>query len=98
MYRCRDCGNFFEEPIVVHDDPSPKGVGLASGYYVEWYCPACGSDHIDDAGMCASCGEPVEKGYTLCGDCMEELKKLLAGVASDMQITQEQLEYALEDM
>lgn len=86
MYRCKDCGAYFEEPVVVHDDPSPRGVGLPSGYYIEWYCPQCGSDHMEVAEACASCGEPIPADEVLCEDCMEELKKLLRGVADDMKI------------
>ena len=86
MYRCEDCGRFFEEPVVVHDDPSPSGVSLASGYDIEWYCPQCGSDQVEEAGECASCGEPIADGEVLCEDCMKELKKLLKGVADDMKM------------
>ena len=86
MYRCEDCGAYFDEPVVVHDDPSPSGVGLSSGYYVEWYCPSCGGDHIEKAGECASCGEFIPSDEVLCEDCMKELKKLLKGVADDMNM------------
>ena len=95
MYRCVDCGRFFEEPIVEHDDPSPAGVSLPSGYYTYWYCPHCGSEDIEDAGECKSCGEPVEKGVTLCEDCRKELVAILQEVAKEMKLSNEEMEDAI---
>lgn len=97
MYRCEDCGRFFDEPVVVHDDPSASGVSLPSGYYTEWYCPHCGSDMVEEAGYCESCGEPVETGKALCEICREELKGSLQTIAEDMHLTPAQLEDAIAE-
>ena len=88
MFRCEDCGRFFSEPIIEHDDPSPSGVSLASGYYTEWYCPHCGSDLVEEAGYCKSCGEPVESGTTLCENCREDLFLELRDIAEEMKLDQ----------
>lgn len=95
MYRCEDCGRFFDEPIIVHDDPSASGVSLTSGYYTDWYCPHCGSDHVEEADYCKSCGEPVESGKTLCENCRENLAYILKQTAEDLNLTQDMLEDAI---
>ena len=48
MYKCNNCNHIFDEPIIEHDDPSPSGVSLPSGYYEYWYCPKCGSDDVEE--------------------------------------------------
>lgn len=98
MYRCEDCGRFFEEPVVVHDDPSASGVSLPSGYYTEWYCPHCGSDKVEEAGKCQSCGEPVEKGKVLCDNCSLDLLIELRELADMMDITTDDLMCAIEEL
>lgn len=98
MYRCDDCGRFFEEPVVVRDDPSASGVSLPQGYYTEWHCPYCESDKVEEAGSCASCGEPVADGDTLCDDCKAELQSYLDDVAKDMHVTKYELMCALEEL
>ena len=98
MYRCDDCGRFFEEPVVVHDDPSASGVSLPSGYYIEWYCPHCGGDKVEEAGSCASCGEPVEQGVTLCENCREELASVVKELAREFHMTDDEMACALEEL
>lgn len=48
MYKCNDCDYIFDEPVVEHDDPSPAGVALPSGYYIYWHCPKCYSESISE--------------------------------------------------
>ena len=98
MYRCDDCGRFFEEPVIVHDDPSASGVSLPSGYYTEWYCPRCGSDKVEEAGSCASCGEPVKDGDTLCDSCKRFLQARLDDIAEEFHMTKYELMCALEEL
>ena len=98
MYRCDDCGRFFDEPVIVYDDPSPVGVSLASGHYTEQHCPFCGSESVEEAGECVSCGEPVAKGQTLCEDCREDLRTYMADVATDMHIPMDMIEEAVEEI
>lgn len=96
MYRCDDCGRFFEEPVEVHDDPSPKGVSLTSGYYIEWYCPHCGSDHIEEADTCALCGEPIAKHSVLCDNCKEDINSDIAELANSYHLEVDDMKLALE--
>lgn len=98
MYRCDDCGRFFEKPVEVHDDPSASGVSLPSGYYVEWYCPYCNSDKVEEAGSCASCGEPVPQGTTLCYGCREELAGVIEELAREFHMTDDEMARALEEL
>lgn len=95
MYRCEDCGRFFDEPIVERDDPSPRGVSLPSGYYTYWHCPYCDSEEIEEAGVCKSCGEPVESGRTLCDTCRDDLASILKETAEEFELTQDMFEDAL---
>lgn len=73
MYRCDSCGMFFEEPIIVKDDPSPGGVSLVGGYYIEKYCPNCNGQDMTEAKQCAVCGKWHTNDGVLCEDCMEEI-------------------------
>lgn len=98
MYRCNNCGEFYEEGYVYHDDPSPKGVSLPSGSYTYMQCPHCGSEDWETAGSCASCGEPVAQGTILCDECREELESILREVAREMHLSTNEMQYALEEV
>ena len=53
MYICKICESTFEEP---------KTVGACSerlGYEVEYFCPCCGSNAVEEAVICEAC----ENGY-----------------------------------
>ena len=80
MYYCKDCGEVFEEPVVIRDDPSPAGVDLPSGYYEYHTCPYCESDDIEEAEVCACCGEWFGGDGNLCEECLDgiegELEKI----------------------
>lgn len=55
-----------------HDDPSPAGVGLSSGYYIEvdpchdcvelGKCPVCAKTIDDDGERCYHCGWKMDDG------------------------------------
>jgi DNA-directed RNA polymerase subunit RPC12/RpoP len=98
MYRCDDCGRYFEEPMITYDDPSPIGVALPQGAYAEYRCPYCASEWIEEAGECASCGEPIPSGQTLCDDCLQDLKSSLGDLANEMHMSVEQLEDAVVEI
>lgn len=49
MYKCLECGQLFDEPARIFDDPSPSGVSLVRRYYVWHVCPYCGEDDIEEA-------------------------------------------------
>ena len=98
MYRCIDCGEFFPEPIEIYDDPSPIGVSLPQGAYVEHRCPFCGSEWVEEAGVCASCKEPIEAGKTLCDDCKQGLADTLGELADEMGITYDIMEDAVREI
>ena len=97
MYRCEECGHFFEEPIEVHDDPSADGVSLPQGYYTEWYCPKCGSDQVDEAGECRSCYQPTASWRILCDDCREELADIMNELAKKMRLPLDELVDAITE-
>lgn len=71
MYFCDDCGEIIEYPDKVFEDPSPVGVSLASGYYVTYICPYCGSESVIDAGECEICKEPCDPNERFCPECSE---------------------------
>lgn len=52
MLKCYDCGAVFEEDEVVveeYDESRGEFWGMpCSEHIVEWHCPCCGSDGIDD--------------------------------------------------
>ena len=48
MYRCTYCNNFFEEPFIYYEDPSPPGISLPPGCYKFTLCPYCESDWIEE--------------------------------------------------
>ena len=98
MDRCRECGAFFSEPLVTYDDPSPTGVALPQGKYVEYHCPNCFGEDIEEAGVCASCGEPTEAGSVLCEECRRELADIMDGVAKDMKLSADMLEEAIYEL
>lgn len=98
MYRCKDCGVFFEEPIVVKDDPSPRGVALTSGYYYDSHCPSCGSENLEEAEVCERCGEPIPYGAVLCDDCMDILESYIGVLEKTIGLPHDTLEDAISVM
>lgn len=51
MYICGICDSTFEKP---------KTVGACSerlGYEIEYYCPCCDSNAVEEAVTCRDCGE-----------------------------------------
>ena len=48
--RCNDCGWLGEtnEMVKISSDPSPRGVSLPAGNYVELFCPECGADDYEE--------------------------------------------------
>ena len=82
MYICEDCGKIFdeEEVVVIHDDPSPAGVSLPSGYYTYRCCPYCDSEDISEATECEVCGKmmSVNSGEeNICDECIDDISKEL---------------------
>lgn len=49
MLKCEDCGNKFEEPVIVDESQTHEYWG---GFFKEelfsLQCPRCGSEYIDD--------------------------------------------------
>lgn len=70
-YQCADCGHIFDEPVFVHDDPSPTGVSLPPEDYTYAHCPICGGDNLDKVQPCKvpDCGGYALYLEALCGDC-----------------------------
>ena len=101
MYICKDCGEIFEEPVVVKDDPSPDGVGLTSGYYVFESCPHCDSDNIEEAVQCVCCDEwmdGTDGSDILCDNCLAEIKDTLDGIMADYNLSDDDFENVLAEL
>ena len=64
MFVCLECGEMFEEPLILYDN---------LGEF--WGAPAqdCKSDQIDEADKCDICGEYIQAGY-ICEDCAEDIQ------------------------
>ena len=48
MYICRWCKRTFDEPYIIEEDPSPRGIALPRGTESYEVCPYCGDDYIDE--------------------------------------------------
>lgn len=78
-YYCSECGELFEKSEAGGraEDPSPRGVSLASGYYLTDVCPWCGSDELIEANECVLCGDPIKPTTRFCRDCMDYMEPLM---------------------
>lgn len=93
MYICKKCGKVFKEEDVVeiHDDPSPAGVSLPSGYYTYYECPYCGSDDIHEATECVVCGDYfVDDGDDVCEECFGTIENKLLTIRLECGLSDEQ--------
>lgn len=97
MYVCENCGAMFREPVETHDDPSPAGVSLPSGYYTYWECPVCGSDWIEEAKECPACGEFHNEYGNLCKECAELIAEGLERLQASLGMKDEDFEEAIID-
>lgn len=99
MYVCKDCGEVFEEPVVVYDDPSPQGVSLPRGAYEFRSCPYCDSDNIDEAEVCVCCGEYYnpEDGI-VCKECSDGIKEELEDIRVRNGLTQDDFEQVITEI
>lgn len=97
MYICKECGEVFEEPVVIYDDPSPQGVSLPRGAYEFRSCPYCDSDNIDEAEICPSC-DKWHNNRILCDDCMGEIKAELENIRRDHKLTQDDFEEVITEI
>ena len=101
MYICTECGEVFEEPVMIKDDPSPAGVSLTSGYYVYESCPHCSSDRIEEAEQCKCCGEWYDhnKGSdVLCDDCYDTVEMKLEKIRQDHGLTKDDFEQVIAEI
>lgn len=100
MFRCKNCGSIFEEPVGFYDNV-PYGEGsveccTGSG------SPCCG-DSYEEVDMCA-CGEVAFK-HHLCKNCYNEvyakivdLQKKESEICKEYDITDYDLEGVIEDV
>lgn len=86
MYKCLDCGDFFEEPdtrdIV---NPSEYWGRPVNEYLQAEVCPHCGSEDIEEAKECIICGSPSEDDF--CKDCHIDLENQLEELKHRYEIT-----------
>lgn len=97
MYICWHCGHEFEEPVIVHDDPSPNGVSLPQGTYQYQECPNCGSEDIDKAKVCPMCGDWFFSPEGLCPDCGGKFSEMLRIMQQETGLSDEVFEQAIMD-
>jgi hypothetical protein len=76
---CKECDGSFDEPKIIRDDPSPKGLSLAPGYYEYASCPFCGSEDIELAHKCnhRGCERLIPLDEILCPEHEIELSSRL---------------------
>lgn len=98
MYICGKCGCTFERPTVERYDPSPDGISLSGGYYEVHYCPKCGSDDVNEAERCPSCGEwmPYNKAV-LCDECDHLLDEGLEKLRHSMGLDEDTFNEAITE-
>lgn len=87
MFKCKDCGRFFEQPIVCEME---KDTG-----YVEQTCPHCGGDYFEEAHACPLCGEPTTEDF--CQDCYDIVKEGLEALKEKLGATQDNLEQIISN-
>lgn len=71
MFVCLECGEMFEEPLILYDNLGEFWGAPAQDAYGA--CPNCKSDQIDEADKCDICGEYIQAGY-ICEDCAEDIQ------------------------
>lgn len=68
MYRCPECGEIFDAPLIARDSH-----GLPGGFFEEFCsCPCCGGGKFEQAVKCQNCGDwmPESQGeFGLCEKC-----------------------------
>lgn len=65
MYKCNDCGMYFEDPEIIVDSETGE----------EKVCPICGRDYLEEVNACKVCEKPTESGFDdFCPDCMDKLR------------------------
>ena len=92
MFICNECKKVFDQDdiIEVHDDPSPDGVSLVSGYYTYYECPHCGSGDIKEAVECQICGDYyADDGEEICLECFNTIERKIDDVRTDIGIDHE---------
>lgn len=87
MFKCKDCGRFFEKPIVCEME---KDTG-----YVEQTCPYCESDYFEEAHACPLCGEPTTEDF--CQGCYDIVKEGLEALKEKLGATQDNLEQIISN-
>lgn len=93
MYICKECGEVFEEPVVITDDPSPSGVSLTAGAYKYESCPYCKSDNLGEAEPCSCCGEYHDSDDgIICKECSDGIKEELEDIRIRNGLTQDDFE------
>ena len=97
MYRCKDCGGFFEEPLY-RKEYGPRDADALFGYELYSHCPYCGSEDIEEADECRSCGEYIPQGQTVCENCREDILQGMLEMADDMKMTFDDFQMAVEEV
>lgn len=91
MFKCLDCGATFPEPNVEQiEDPREYWGAACSETFVEYHCPYCGSDDVDEQNDCIICGEATEDGF--CKQCHVNLQHDLEQIQKDYKLTWGQLQ------
>jgi hypothetical protein len=87
MYICGICDSIFEKP---------KTVGACSerlGYEIEYYCPCCGSNAVEEAIICEACENACKEDKTRYIEVTNKYDETLKGYICDDCLYQALEEY-----
>lgn len=93
MYRCVECGEVFDEPLV---NVRREYLGDFLGAIREEVCPYCGGA-VEEVEECEYCAGYKRKGMDMCDACHENLMSDVAGFfgqydATEMAAIEQQLD------
>ena len=77
MYICDICESTFEEPI------KSGACSDRLGYEVEYFCPCCGSNAVEEATICEACDNACKEDKTRYIEVTNKYNETLKGYICD---------------